>query len=67
MFDFLFKKEPNDAQMYTAYVLAAKVYKNMFGYNSKDAERLAYRTVMQWIDEDKLDTALRNLWQKKVA
>lgn len=67
MFNFLFKKEPTEAQLKTAWILASKVYQNLYGHTKPVAEKLAYKSVMTWIDNDTIDIALKQLWKAKIA
>ena len=67
MFDIIFKKEPSEVQLKTAYVLAKKVFINLYGHNEIEADKLAYKSVVNWLEEDRLDIALRQLWKAKIA
>lgn len=67
MFDFIFKKEPTEAQLKTAWVLASKVFVNLYGHSKLEADKLAFKSVQKWLDEGTIDIALKKLWQAKIA
>lgn len=70
MFDFildLFRKEPTEAQIYTCFVLARKVYIKLYGHTPTQADNLAYNQVKKWIEQDRVEKALKRLWKSKVA
>lgn len=63
----MFKREPSEVQLKTAYILARKVYVKLYGHNEIEADKLAYKSVVNWLEEDRLDIALKQLWKAKIA
>ena len=62
----LFKKEPTEAQINTCFVFARKVFIELYGHNPRQADELAFKQVSNWIEEDKIDIALKNFWKQKL-
>ena len=67
--NFIFEpeKEINEVQLKTALILSSKVFENLYGHTKIEADKLAYKSVVSWLEEDRLDTALKQLWKAKIA